>query len=503
MKRLFYTLSLVLLIAVSISGCGSDSVKQSDGKHLRLGMFTIGESIDPANAWDGWTLARIGACETLVTFNDKMESSPQLSDKWENVDPVTWRFHIRPGVKFQNGDAMTPELVKASLERVLKQNPRAKTSSKIKSLRLDGENLIIETTEPYEALAATLSDPLFAIVHTGAANNDIASNPILTGPYAITGFKKGEEIQLIRNEHYWDGKPGLDRLTVVCIRDNSTRAMALQSGELDMIQRLDGANRAQFDGNSDYVISQTIGVRVYLMSMNTAGVLADRNLREAVAAVIDYNEIANIAGNGAAPAGQIFPPSLPYGQVKNPSKYDPEKAIAALKAAGYTEKNADGLYVKDGKPLTLKLAVWGREPSVYEVILDNFRRAGINAELLQVSGADQARSMDYDFLEGNWATAGMNDPYLFLTQLFGSNGTSNFANYKSPVMDELLAKMAVAFDPAEKNRLVTEAAELLIADKPAVFYFFPTNTNVAKKSVKNIPAFPLDTYIITKDITIE
>lgn len=162
----------------------------------------------------GWTIVRIGAGETLVTVTDKMEFKGQLADKWENVEPRTWKFHIREKVKFQNGDDMTPELVKASLDRTLKMNAIVKKSADIKEIRVEGQNIIIETNKPNVSLLAAMTEPAFSIIDTKADIDKAASAPILTGPYMVTGFTKNQEVQLKRNEYYWDGKPGLDTLTV-------------------------------------------------------------------------------------------------------------------------------------------------------------------------------------------------------------------------------------------------------------------------------------------------
>ena len=138
MKKLYVLMTLMLLMMGLLAGCGSEK-QEAAGKHLNAALYWFGESVDPAHEWDGWTVTRIGAGETLVTVSDKMEFTPQLADKWEAVNPTTWRFHIRENVKFQDGEAMTPELVKASLERTLKESPRSQKSSKIKEIKVDGQ----------------------------------------------------------------------------------------------------------------------------------------------------------------------------------------------------------------------------------------------------------------------------------------------------------------------------------------------------------------------------
>ena len=127
MKRIFTAIFLICTL-LAFTGCGGGGMKSKAG-HLNLALWWFGETLDPAHAWDGWTLTRIGAGETLVAVNEHMEFVPQLADKWENVNPTTWRFHIRPNVKFQDGTPMTPELVKASLERTMRGKQRHRDGS--------------------------------------------------------------------------------------------------------------------------------------------------------------------------------------------------------------------------------------------------------------------------------------------------------------------------------------------------------------------------------------
>ena len=500
MKRIFTAIFLICSL-VAFTGCGGDSMKSKPG-HLNLALWWFGETLDPAHAWDGWTLTRIGAGETLVAVNERMEFVPQLADKWENVNPTTWRFHIRPNVKFQDGTPMTPELVKASIERTLQENDRAKKSSRIKEISVDGENLVIETEAPNASLISTLSDPLFIIVNTQADMSKVASTPVLTGPYTITEWKKGSEIQMKRNEHYWDGKPGLDTVTVKLFEDDASRAMALQSGEIDLMQRVSIANRSLFEDASKYTIYETSGVRMMMLTTNEDGILADKNLRRAIAYLLDTEALAKVYGNSTA-AGEPFPQSVPYGHSGEKITHDTAKADAAFAAAGY-KKNANGIYEKDGKPLTLQFATWGDKTTLYEAVESQLRAGGIDVKMVHVQDPDKADvAGGFDLLEEDWAVATTNDPYSWLRGMFYSESPSNRGHYKSAAYDAIINEMAQALDPAKKDALVNEAAKQLIEDQPAIFMISPTTTAVGKTNVKNVKVFPLDYYLLTKDITVE
>ena len=91
----------------SLGGCGNDTAKQ--GKHLNVGLYWFGETLDPTHEWDAWTLTRIGAGETLHTVTPDMKFTGQLADSWENIDPTTWKFHIRENVKFNGTCDDTPK----------------------------------------------------------------------------------------------------------------------------------------------------------------------------------------------------------------------------------------------------------------------------------------------------------------------------------------------------------------------------------------------------------
>ena len=190
MKRwLLACLSMLCMVALLV-GCGNDAAKDGkQGKHMNVGLYWFGETLDPTHEWDAWTLTRIGAGETLAVVTPDMKFAPQLADSWENVDPTTWKFHIRENVKFQNGTPMTPQKVKESIEYTMKQSARSAKAVKIESITVDGQNLIIKTTEPNGSLLSSLTEPAFVIMDT-ADLKDVATKPVLTGPYKIKSFTR-------------------------------------------------------------------------------------------------------------------------------------------------------------------------------------------------------------------------------------------------------------------------------------------------------------------------
>lgn len=504
MKRLLVLCMTLIAAMALLAGCGSDTAKQ--GKHLNVGLYWFGETLDPTHEWDAWTLTRIGAGETLATVTPDMQFAPQLADSWENVDPTTWKFHIREGVKFHNGTPMTPEKVKESIENTMKNSPRSAKAVKIESITVDGQNLIIKTTEPNGSLLASLTEPAF-VIYDVADMKDIASKPVLTGPYKITAFTKGETIELVANTEYWGGKPGLDSVTVKDIEDNNKRSMALQSKDVDVIQKVDPANRSLFkDG---YTVQDISGVRVLMLKSNvTEGApLSDINVRKAIAHIINYDSMAKIVGNGAVAGGAPFPPSANMGfdTLTNKATHDLAKADGFLAQAGYA-KNANGIYAKDGKELKLTLTVWGKDTSMYEEIQQELKQAGIVVELRKLQSPNEVDTLGvdaFDLVERNAITLSTNDPYWYLSLFYKTGSKTNVGGYSNPQVDALIDQLSVTFDQNERVNIAKQVQNILLDDMVDIYLIYPNTNVVSTNKVKNVPVHPIDYYLLTKDSTVE
>jgi len=507
MKRwLLACLSMLCMVALLV-GCGNDTAKDGkQGKHMNVGLYWFGETLDPTHEWDAWTLTRIGAGENLAVVTPDMKFAPQLADSWENVDPTTWKFHIRENVKFHNGTPMTPQKVKESIEYTMKQSARSAKAVKIESITVDGQNLIIKTTEPNGSLLSSLTEPAFVIMDT-ADLKDVASKPVLTGPYKITAFKKGETIELAAFADYWGGKPGLDSVTVKDIEDNNKRAMALQSKDVDVIQKVDSANRSLFkDG---FNIQDVAGVRVFMLKANhtEASPLHDKAVRSAIAHIINYDSMAKIIGNGSTPGAAPFPPSanLGYDAIANKPMTDVAKADQILTQAGYA-KNANGMYAKDGKELAITIAIWGKDTSLYEEIQQELKKAGIAVTLKKLQSPDEVDTLGtdgFDLVERNVVTMSTNDPYWFLSLFYKTGAKANVGGYSNPQVDALIDQLSVTFDQNERSNIAKQAQQILIDDVADIYLLYPSATVVSTTKVKNVPVHPIDYYLLTKDSTIE
>ncbi|WRS26277.1 ABC transporter substrate-binding protein [Oscillospiraceae bacterium MB08-C2-2] len=523
-KRVLSMLLAAILLMSVITGCsqpggesaGADASapaaeasteQQPKDTHINVALFTYIEGMDPAIDWCGWNLTRCGVGETLITVNEKMEFEGQLADSWEQLDDLTYKFHIRQGVQFSNGTALTPEIVKASIERTVATNSRGE-SIKLASAEVEGEYLICKTTEPFSAFLANITEPMFVIVDTTADTSDYASKPVCTGPYSVEEYVSEERIELASNESYWGGAPEIKTITVRNIGSDS-KADSILAGDIDLAQGPAATTLARIEGNTQAIEAVKVtGTRENDMLLNCreGSPLSDMLLRQALSYGVDREVIAKVAGNGYATAlGTAFPSTVGYNSDKvNGQTYDLEKAKALLAQAGYTDSDGDGIVEKDGSKLVLTISlVSSAFPIVSEALQDMWQAMGVGIEIEMLENIkDKRASGEFDILvSAGWQTVNAGDGQKYLMERWGTEGTDNYGKYSSPAFDAVMGKLDLAFDQQERLDCFVEAQQILADESPCVWMYANDNvTLVNTNKVANVTIFPIDYYLITNEL---
>lgn len=519
MKKILVLFMTITLLCAMISGCNSKATQSSAQlgtstpqavKHLNIGLFWFGTNLDPAQEWNGWTLTRIAVGETLVTVNKKMEFAPQLADSWKIVNDTTWEFQIRKGVTFHNGNPVTGAAVKSSIERSMKLNKRGDANLKQASVEADGQTVTFKTKEPYGAFLANLSEPLFVIVDTSADTAKFGDQPICTGPFMVTGFTKDVDIKIKRYDGYWGTKTAIETATIKNISDANTRALALQSGDLDIAQSIDVHSLPVFTGDKNFNIHDVTGIRVIYACLNTKNKqLSDVAVRQALSYGIDRETYAKIVGGGAVAAGAPFPPSVPYGYAKlTRQTYDVAKAKQLLADAGYADSNGDGTLDKNGKPLAFTISMASNTDAaslqLAQAMQSQLAKIGVKTEIAMLENVnDRRKNGDFDIIFCNFATAATGDPQRFLEANFTTGGTENYGKHSNAELDKAIKRLSEEFDTSKRANIATEAQQLVIDQAVDLFLVSPANNIVCKSTVKNIVPFPIDYYLMTEKVTVE
>ena len=508
------TLGLSLLVA-----CGGEKkeevAKVEIPKEMTVGVTSFADTLEPTEQYFSWVITRYGVGENLVRFDEEGDLQPALAESWEvSEDGIVWTFKIRDDVKFSNGNPLTAEAVKTSLERTFSKTKRAEGYFKYDSIEADGQTLIIKSQKPTAVLAQSLADPLFLIVDTTVNTDEFASKgPITTGPYKFTEFKPGEYSVVERNELYWDGTPNLDKVTFKDINDQNTRALSLKSGEIDIAYNLKVNNKADFEGQNDINVQELKSLRTTYAFMNQGGALKEKSLRQAVLRALDrksYTE--NLLGGAATPGKAPIPPTLDFGFDKliDENAYNPESAKELLANAGYKDIDGDGFVENpDGSKLDLNFVIYTSraELGIYaQAAQVNLKDIGIKVTLKPVSYEtllDMRDAGTFDMLIWNVLVANTGDPENYLYENWYSKSPNNQSKYSNPKVDELLDKLGIEFDVEKRRELVIEIQQLIMNDAATVFFGHETTYLFSKKKVTGLKMYPMDYYWITKDVGIE
>lgn len=508
--------SLVLATAGCGGGGGSGDKAAAVKDTLKFGVTNFADNLEPTDNYFGWVVMRYGLGECLVKFDEKMNAVPWLAESWQiGDDKLSWTFKISDKALFSNGNKVTAAAVKQSIERTFEKSNRAKTFFAYTEISADGQNLTIKTEKPVPTLPGMLGDPLFIIIDTSVKDRDYAKQgPICTGPYMVKDYSKAKAV-MEANPHYWDGPVPFKQVEIPTIDDPNTRAMALQSGEIDMAINIAPGDMALFDNKDKFNVSTIASLRDVLARLNVkeGSPLRDRRVREALLSSLDrvtYSKV--LLKDTFVPGGPVIPPSMDYGfsALKDPNTYNVERAKKLLEEAGWKDTDGDGIVDKNGKPLELTFIFYsGRAelPLFAEATQADAKKVGMQIKLQNVDynvldGIGQRG--EYDLLISNILAAQAGDPEVFINQYWKTNvngsNPQNGSGYSNPAFDALSDQLAVEFDPTKRRQLVIDMQKLLLDDAATLIFGYPQTNMVSSTGIADAKILPCDYYWLTKDI---
>ncbi|WP_295791120.1 ABC transporter substrate-binding protein [uncultured Veillonella sp.] len=502
---------LGVAVIMLLAGCGVTGEQDGGKKILHYGTTAYGPAMEnaglnPQVAYQGWSAIRYGVGETLVKFSQHMEVEPWLADTYEVVDPHTVQFHIREGVTFSNGKALTGDAVKESLEALVAKHNRAARDLKIRQITAQNQQVTIQSEHPAAVLLTYLADPYSTIIDVAAGE----SNRIVigTGPFKATEVTDST-VKLVRNDTYWNGQPKLDGVDVQRITDGDTLTMALQRGDIDAAQGLPYSSIDLFNNNKDYRISSVATSRVYQMAFNFKSPnVQDKRVREAIAMGINKADFVTVLlkGNGLVGEGP-FPNTTALGQMQLQTvPYDLNKAKALLAEAGYVDQDGDGYVEKEGKPLVIRwLTYTSRQelPLLAEMAQSSLKDMGIKVEVNATdSYLSSLKQGEFEIFAKAFVTAPTGEgSYYFKTNVL-AGAVDNVGGYDNPKISELDKQLDQTIDPATRQSIFQNMTQAVLDDQAFVYVAFLKMNLVTKAYVTHFDAYPSDYYEINKDIDI-
>ncbi len=469
-RRDFMQLAIATGIAIPAATTMFNSARAAEepkkGGTLRLGMEggSATDSLDPRTYADSVMIAAsLCVYNGLVEFDNAGNPTPELLESWEaKPGAAEWVFNVRQGIKFSDGKELDADDIVYSIGI-----HRGETKSPAKGiLEQISEIKVLSPTQVSITLSSGNAD--FPVIlgdyHLVVVPKDFTDwqKPIGTGAYTLESFEPGVRLVFKNRGDYWKpGRGNFDMVDLRNIQDAAARTAALQSGEVDAVNRLDArtVDLLMQDPNLAIVRTKGTGNRFCFVSRVTDSPFDNKDLRLALKWGIDREQIIKQVYNGYAVPGNdhTLDALNPFYNTKMPQRvYDPEKAAFHFKKAGLGAGTKIELQTSEG--------AWGSAVDCASLYQEALKKAGVDLTVNKVSA------------DGYWDNVWLKVPFCAVywgrrlsadqtfTQVYGSASAWNDSNWKVPEFDKLVEEARIELDQDKRHDLYNTCQEMIAED---------------------------------------
>ncbi|MGH9580370.1 MAG: ABC transporter substrate-binding protein [Terriglobales bacterium] len=492
----------LLLLALTLS-CS----QQQDPETLVMVIESSPANLDPRVGTDAQS-ERIGSLifDALLQRDQHFELQPQLAERWEIPDPLTYVFHLRRGVKFHDGRPLTSRDVKWTFDSIIEgtlRTPKASTYRFVERVDApDDATVIFRLKEPYAPLLWNLSGGAVGIVPYGSGP-EMAQAPVGSGPFRLVRLVQDKEVVLERNDQYWAGPPKLKRVRFAVVPDTTTRVLELRKGSADVASNALTADMvAALRREGKLGIIQAPGTIYSYLAMNLKDpLLGDVRVRRALAYAVDRRPILHYLWRDLArPASSLLPPEHWAYSGQGPTyDYDPERARRILDEAGYVPRNGVRFH------LVMKTSTEESTRLLAAVLQQQFRQVGIALDIRSYEFATFYSDVvkgQFQLYSLRWI-GGNEDPDIFEHVFHSASVPPRRANrgyYANPRVDALLDEARREVDQEKRRRMYAEVQRLVAEDLPYIHLWYLDNVIVYSRRVRGIRPSPSGSYDFLKSV---
>jgi len=488
------TSALMLLLGCVLpwaaAGCRSP---QSNGSTVVVAIENSPNSLDPRVGTDAMA-ERIGGLiyDPLVRKDAQYKMQPWLASSWEQPDPLTWIFHLRDGVRFQNSQPLEAADVVWTINSLrdgsLMTSKAGALASVASAEARDRLTVVLHMKSSDASLLFNLSDGLFGVVPRGAGRQ-LGQHPMGSGPFRFLSAEQDKDVLVERNPTYWAGPPKIARVDFRVVPDAVTVALELKKGSIDIASNeltLDMVHALENDRSLK--IESGSGSPVMYLNFNVAQrPLQDVRVRQAIAFAMDRHVIVNALWLGHARLADTL---LPQGHwAAAPSDrlvqypHDPQRAAQLLEAAGY-RPDRGGVRLR----LEMKTSTDETTRLLAQILQSQLRDAGI---LLTLRSAEFGTFYS-DVTAGRFQVYALRwigsneDPDIFRYALGGDRFPpqgGNRGHYRNSQVDALLRAAATSSDENIRKQDYVQVQRVLSQQVPVIPLWYPDNQVVHTKRI--------------------
>lgn len=481
----------------------SPAASAEAAKTLNIALAEEPDNLNPVSDANAYDIMKIYS--GLVKSDEDLKMVPDLAESWEvSADGKIYTFHLKKGIKWQDGNDFTAEDVLFTYDLVKDDKwvsvfPVSSEYKNIEDISIVDPSTVRFTLKtgivPYLERFALPILPKHLLEGQDLTTTEFWQKPVGTGPFMFESWKHAEELVLTANEDYFGPAPKVDVLRFIIVPDASARVSLLKTGEVDAIQ-IDPQTMKVLENEPGIVIHSVPSAQWYSMNMpNQEWPFNIKEVRQAIGYAINKQQIVDTVfmSQGVPSYGPINPESWAY----NPDiafSYDQEKAAQLLEQAGF-KKGSDGILEKDGKKFEFEILYLSNDPVRKDIAI----AVSSDLENLGIKASPTGKSSD-EMTTDDWhkvvIRAGGNpmDPddynYKEFSSHFIGQGTLNLASYSNPEADRLLEEGRTSFDQDQRKQIYGELQKILVDDMPTAFIAFGNTIYATSDKVTGIKPRP-------------
>jgi peptide/nickel transport system substrate-binding protein len=507
-QRRLWILGLLLVAVLGM-------IRVTTAANLTIGLGTDVTSLDP-HYHNVTPNNSVGAhiFGYLVMRNEKSQLVPGLATDWKSIDPLTWEFKLRRGVRFHDGSDFTAGDVVASIERVPtvpnSPSPFTAYSRQIREIVVvDPYTLRFRTATPYPLMPSDMTQILIVSKAAAKATTDDFNSgraAIGTGPYKLVRYVKGDRIELARNDAWWGGATPWEKVTLRLLPQDAPRVAALLSGDVQVIEAVPTSDVAMLRKDPRIGVYRTVADRLIYLHVDSdrevspfvtdkAGKplaknpLKDPRVRKAMSKAINRPAIVDKVMEGEAiAAGQLIPDFL-FGSSKSlkVEAFDPEGAKNLLREAGYPDGFGITIHAPNNR--------YVNDAKIAQAVAQMLTRVGIDTKVVAMPSSTfftQATELKFSLMLLGWSTGTGEASSSLKALLMTYNrdkgyGTANRGRYSNSKVDALTEDALQTVDNVKREAYLQRATELAINDTGVLPLHFQVNLWAARDGIGYAP----------------